>query len=109
MQEEKTSLSIKELGRMGGLARAKKLSKERRREIGAMGGRKGGAARTRNLSKERLVEIARMGGTAKRNRPRAPSQKRCAQCGKSFMGQTSRRFCSDEHRDAAREKRLKSA
>jgi general stress protein YciG len=41
----KKPLTISEFARMGGKARAKKLSPERRREIASLGGKNGGRGR----------------------------------------------------------------
>ncbi len=52
-------MDIKEMGRLGGLARAAKLSPEQRRKIAAMGGRAGkGKSRPRRV---KSVELAHGG------------------------------------------------
>ena len=49
------SMEHTELARMGGLARAKKLSKKRRREIAQMGGKAGGRGRKRKAARKKAA------------------------------------------------------
>jgi hypothetical protein len=53
------------LGRLGGKARAKKLSAEDLAEIGRKGGQVGGKARAEALSKARRQEIAKKAAAAR--------------------------------------------
>jgi len=54
-----------ELGRLGGLARSKNLSKKELSEIGKKGGKAGGRARARSLSPEQRKEIGRKAAAAR--------------------------------------------
>jgi hypothetical protein len=53
------------LGRLGGLARAEKLSAEEKAEISRTAGLAGGAARAQSLSAKRRAEIARKAAAAR--------------------------------------------
>jgi hypothetical protein len=53
------------LGRLGGKARAVKLSADRQSEIGKKAGRVGGKARARVLTKEQRQAIARKAAAAR--------------------------------------------
>ena len=53
------------LGRLGGKARAIKLSADEQSEIGKKAGKVGGKARARALTKERRQEIARKAAAAR--------------------------------------------
>jgi hypothetical protein len=54
-----------QLGRLGGKARAKKLSAEQKSEIGRTAGLVGGKARAEALSDKRRSEIARTAAAAR--------------------------------------------
>jgi general stress protein YciG len=54
-----------EIGRLGGLARSKNLSKEELSEIGKKAGKAGGRARAQSLTKEQRKEIGRKAAAAR--------------------------------------------
>lgn len=60
-------------------------------------GRRGGLARARNLSKKRQSEI---GKKAAKAAAKVKSRKTCENCGVSFLGWRRSKFCSAEHRRA---------
>jgi hypothetical protein len=65
-------VTVTELARLGGLARAKKLTPERRTEIARKAGKAGGKARAKTLSASNREQIARQGARtrwAKRGHP----------------------------------------
>lgn len=57
--------SLNEVGRLGGKARAKKLSARERRDIASLAGSAGGPARAKKLSAKRRAEIARAAARAR--------------------------------------------
>lgn len=60
-------------------------------------GRRGGLARARNLSKKRQSEI---GKKAAKAAAKVKSRRTCEYCGVAFLGWRRSKFCSPEHRRA---------